>query len=488
MFRHQFTQKEYAMQHKSLVAASLTLILIIIAGVGFVRAQAPQPDDVAAPQAAPGTAFTYQGRLTSGGAPVNGNCDAQFSLFDAASAGTQIGSTQTATISVTNGLFTVALDLGDGAFNGEARWLEIAVRCPAGSGSYTTLSPRQALTPAPYALALRPGALVQADYASSTGGIFNARNTNTAGVNFGVWGQSNGAQGTGVYGLHSAGAGTAPGVYGQTNSTASEAVGVLGVVVSTSPGSYSAAVRGINNGTSGAGIGVWGSQAGSGWGVYGQATGGGIGVHGQAFGSGGIGVYGTAPDSGGIGVYGRGTSSGSGYAGYFYGNVYVFGNFAATGTKSFKIDHPLDPANRYLYHFAQEAPEVQNVYNGVVTLDASGGAVVTLPEYFSALNTGPFRYQLTAIGAPMPNLHVAQEIQGNTFRIAGGAPGQKVSWEVTAIRNDPYLRDYPAVAEVDKPANEKGSYLYPQGYGQPETMGVDYQHRAALHEIESGGD
>jgi len=476
------------MQHKSLVAASLTLILIIIAGVGFVRAQAPQPDDVAAPQAAPGTAFTYQGRLTSGGAPVNGNCDAQFSLFDAASAGTQIGSTQTATISVTNGLFTVALDLGDGAFNGEARWLEIAVRCPAGSGSYTTLSPRQALTPAPYALALRPGALVQADYASSTGGIFNARNTNTAGVNFGVWGQSNGAQGTGVYGLHSAGAGTAPGVYGQTNSTASEAVGVLGVVVSTSPGSYSAAVRGINNGTSGAGIGVWGSQAGSGWGVYGQATGGGIGVHGQAFGSGGIGVYGTAPDSGGIGVYGRGTSSGSGYAGYFYGNVYVFGNFAATGTKSFKIDHPLDPANRYLYHFAQEAPEVQNVYNGVVTLDASGGAVVTLPEYFSALNTGPFRYQLTAIGAPMPNLHVAQEIQGNTFRIAGGAPGQKVSWEVTAIRNDPYLRDYPAVAEVDKPANEKGSYLYPQGYGQPETMGVDYQHRAALHEIESGGD
>jgi len=488
------------MQHKSLVAASLTLILIIIAGVGFVRAQAPQPDDVAAPQAAPGTAFTYQGRLTSGGAPVNGNCDAQFSLFDAASAGTQIGSTQTATISVTNGLFTVALDLGDGAFNGEARWLEIAVRCPAGSGSYTTLSPRQALTPAPYALALRPGALVQADYASSTGGIFNARNTNTAGVNFGVWGQSNGAQGTGVYGLHSAGAGTAPGVYGQTNSTASEAVGVLGVVVSTSPGSYSAAVRGINNGTSDDGIGVWGSQAGSGWGVYGQAFGsGGIGVHGQAFGSGGTGVYGTAPDSGGIGVYGTapdsggigvygGTSSGSGYAGYFYGNVYVFGNFAATGTKSFKIDHPLDPANRYLYHFAQEAPEVQNVYNGVVTLDASGGAVVTLPEYFSALNTGPFRYQLTAIGAPMPNLHVAQEIQGNTFRIAGGAPGQKVSWEVTAIRNDPYLRDYPAVVEVDKPANEKGSYLYPQGYGQPETMGVDYQHRAALHEIESGGD
>ena len=492
------------MQHKSLVAASLTLILIIIAGVGFVRAQAPQPDDVAAPQAAPGTAFTYQGRLTSGGAPVNGNCDAQFSLFDAASAGTQIGSTQTATISVTNGLFTVALDLGDGAFNGEARWLEIAVRCPAGSGSYTTLSPRQALTPAPYALALRPGALVQADYASSTGGIFNARNTNTAGVNFGVWGQSNGAQGTGVYGLHSAGAGTAPGVYGQTNSTASEAVGVLGVVVSTSPGSYSAAVRGINNGTSDDGIGVWGSQAGSGWGVYGQATGGGIGVHGQAFGSGGTGVYGTAPDSGGIGVYGTapdsggigvygGTSSGSGYAGYFYGNVYVFGNFAATGTKSFRIDHPLDPANRYLYHFAVESPEVRNMYEGVVTLDANGEAVVTLPAYFSTLNTGPFRYQLTAIGAPMPNLYIAEEIQGNSFKIAGGVPGKKVSWEVTAVRNDPYVRDHPVQAEVDKPAGERGTYLYPEGYGQPREMGLDYQRNRDLFKNEtqplpSGGE
>ncbi len=190
---------------------------------------------------------------------------------------------------------------------------------------------------------------------------------------------------------------------------------------------------------------------------------------------------GTASTSG-CAVFGWSTGTSAQYAGYFRGDVYVTGDLSASGTKSFQIDHPLNPANCYLYHFAQEGPEVQNVYNGVVTLDANGEAVVALPPYFSALNTGPYRYQLTPIGAPMPNLHVAQEIQGNTFRIAGGVPGKKVSWEVTAVRNDPYLRDHPVRAEVDKPADERGTYLYPQGYGQPETMGLDYQRHAQLPE------
>lgn len=142
----------------------------------------------------------------------------------------------------------------------------------------------------------------------------------------------------------------------------------------------------------------------------------------------------------------------------------------------------MDPAHRYLYHFVREAPEVQNVYNGIVTLDENGEATVILPAYFSALNAGPFRYQLTAIGAPMPNLHIAQEIQDNTFKIAGGVPGKKVSWEVTAIRNDPYLRDHPVQAEVDKPADEQGTYLYPGGYGQPKERdreGEDSRDRQA---------
>jgi hypothetical protein len=134
------------MQRPSLIALGLVLILVMSVGAWRVQAQDAEPDDVMIPQSLAGSAFTYQGRLTSGGAPVNGPCDFQFSLFDAASAGTQIGSTQPATnVSVMNGLFTVAIDFGGGAFNGAARWLEIGVRCPAGSGSYTTLSPRQAL-------------------------------------------------------------------------------------------------------------------------------------------------------------------------------------------------------------------------------------------------------------------------------------------------------------------------------------------------------
>jgi hypothetical protein len=200
------------------------------------------------------------------------------------------------------------------------------------------------------------------------------------------------------------------------------------------------------------------------------------------------GVYGSTDSTTGHGVIGvAGATSGnahgvtgvtnspSGYGGYFIGNVKVVGNFNATGTKSFVIDHPLDPAGQYLYHFAQEAPEVQNVYNGVVTLDANGEAIVLLPAYFSAINTGPYRYQLTPIGAPMPNLYIAEEIQGNRFKIAGGVPGKKVSWEVTAVRNDPYLRDHPVRAEVDKPADERGTYLYPEGYGQPKEKGLRYK-------------
>ncbi|MEP0763039.1 MAG: hypothetical protein HRF48_09940, partial [Chloroflexota bacterium] len=232
---------------------------------------------------------------------------------------------------------------------------------------------------------------------------------------------------------------------------------------------------------------VYGESASTdGNGVYGWATaasGSTRGVYGRSDSTVGAGVVGWAAATSGTtyGVYGV-NSSPSGYAGFFDGRVHVNGNLSAIGSKSFKIDHPLDPANLYLYHFAQEAPEVQNVYNGVATLDVQGEATVTLPAYFSALNIGPFRYQLTAIGAAMPNLHIAQEVQDNTFRIAGGVPGMKVSWEVTAVRNDPYVRDHPAQAEVDKSGEEQGTYLYPAGYGQPPAMGLDYQRHQDLLE------
>ncbi|MBP9901512.1 MAG: hypothetical protein KBH45_08640 [Verrucomicrobia bacterium] len=97
-------------------------------------------------------AFTYQGRLNLGGTPATGQFDLQFSLFDAATAGIQYGITQTNLAApVTNGLFTATLDFGSAVFSGNPRWLEIAVHGP-GDTNYTTLTPRQALTPTPYAI------------------------------------------------------------------------------------------------------------------------------------------------------------------------------------------------------------------------------------------------------------------------------------------------------------------------------------------------
>jgi hypothetical protein len=118
---------------------------------------------------------------------------------------------------------------------------------------------------------------------------------------------------------------------------------------------------------------------------------------------------------------------------------------------------------------------VRNLYQGNAILDANGEAVVTLPDYFDALNADKeFNYQLTCIGGYAP-VYIAEKIAGNRFKIAGGASGLEVSWQVTAIRNDPYLRDHPVQAEVVKSAAEKGTYQYPEGYGQPATAAADYQ-------------
>jgi hypothetical protein len=133
-----------------------------------------------------------------------------------------------------------------------------------------------------------------------------------------------------------------------------------------------------------------------------------------------------------------------------------------TGAKHFKIDDPLDPANKYLYHTSIESPDMMNIYNGTVVLDEGGEAAVKLPDYFEALNRD-FRYQLTCIGGFAP-VYIAQEIVNNTFRIAGGAPGLKVSWQVTGVRHDAYAEAHRSPVEVEKPPTEKGHYLHPELY------------------------
>jgi len=126
----------------SIMAAALLLAL----AAGLAAAQAPASSPL-------GTAFTYQGQLKQDGNPVDGTCDFEFSLWDAPSNGNPIGSTQSPPpVGVADGIFTVQLDFGSGAFQGDARWLEIAVCCPTGCDPKVTLTPRQALTASPYAL------------------------------------------------------------------------------------------------------------------------------------------------------------------------------------------------------------------------------------------------------------------------------------------------------------------------------------------------
>ncbi len=146
--------------------------------------------------------------------------------------------------------------------------------------------------------------------------------------------------------------------------------------------------------------------------------------------------------------------------------VAVIGNFFVTnGSKNFLMDHPLDPANKTLRHSCIESNEVLNIYSGTVILDAQGHATVALPDYFEALNKD-FRYQLTCIGG-YSQVFIEQEVNGNQFKIAGGTPGLKVSWEVSGVRNDPWMRDHPYQSVMEKTGDEKGRYYYPEGYGQP---------------------
>lgn len=159
-------------------------------------------------------------------------------------------------------------------------------------------------------------------------------------------------------------------------------------------------------------------------------------------------------------------------------DVFVLGNLFVSGTKDFKIDHPLDPLNKYLVHASIESSEVLNQYSGNVVLDGKGEARVEFPDWFAVINED-FRYQLTAVGAPGPNLYIAEEIKDNSFTIAGGRPGMKVSWQVTARRNDLYMRAHPFVVEKDKSERERGRYSNPELYGAPAEQGIFPGHKFA---------
>lgn len=174
--------RKYAL---TIVSAVLLTGLVALALNNKAVAQETPPEAVLAPAIDVSSFFSYQGYLTQGGVAVNGSCDFEFRLYNALTAGTQVGPTQPANgQAISAGRFTVLLNFGPNAVDGQARWLQIAVRCPSGSGAFTTLSPRQVLTAAPYALSLRPGAAVTGDVSSA--GILNLTNNSDSSSDIGL--------------------------------------------------------------------------------------------------------------------------------------------------------------------------------------------------------------------------------------------------------------------------------------------------------------
>jgi hypothetical protein len=435
------------------------------------------------------TSWTYQGQLQRSGAAYTGTCDFQFSLWDAASDGTQQGSTQSInSVSVVNGLFTVVLDFAEqfgDQFFGDARWLGTSVQC-SGDGGFTPLDPRQPITAAPYALSLRPGAeivnlsegntLRLARSGPGGGSALSAVNLGP-GTGDGVTAYSENSNGV----SGESGAGNGAGIYGQNNGGGYAGL-FAGPVDVAGPLTVSN-TQGV--GLSGSGItGVSGSTV--------TATG--VGVHGSATGADAVGVWGT--NSTGVAIWGQSTGTGSaiygvntstGYAGEFVGPVLVQGNLFVQGTLfkssgSFRIDHPLDPANKFLSHSFVESPDMKNIYDGNVTTDATGSVIVTLPHYFEALNRD-YRYQLTVLGQ-FAQAIVSRKIAGNSFEIRTDKPGIEVSWQVTGIRQDAYAQANPIVVEEFKPADEQGLYLFPVGFGAGEEKQIGASSRPARPQTE----
>lgn len=468
---------------------------------------------VALAQTPLGTAFTYQGYLEETQAPADGPYDFVFRLHDAVAGGNQVGpSLSQDDVVVTDGVFTVQLDFG-AAFGPDARWLAIEVRPGASGGAYTPLAPRQPVTATPVALFAMSGG----DGLWTQSGTFltNGAGTNFVGINratrvttteyFGVQApvssgyggmyiRTDGAEGAPFYGYavpgqsmwtYFAGDTQSWHVYNDGHRLTVQNDGDVGIgttlpdaklEVTTTTG------HGIHGSTTGASsYGVFGegttagvrgsSGASNGNGVYGVSSGSAAtGVRGDNSSSGagvagycnlGTGVYGQST-GGGYAIYGsNGGSNSNGYAGYFNGRVHVAGTLSkASG--SFKIDHPLDPTNRYLSHSFVESPDMMNIYNGNVTTGADGRAEVTMPEWFDALNRD-FRYQLTAIGT-FAQAIVEREMDGNRFVIRTEQPNVKVSWQVTGVRQDPWAQSHPILVEEDKPAGERGTYLHPEVY------------------------
>jgi hypothetical protein len=328
-----------------------------------------------------------------------------------------------------------------------------------------TLALKWTVAPTPTATA---NAIVKRD---GSGGIaageIEANSTDVGvtatGANNGVYGTTPSTSGNGVWGYNP----NHTGVYGDGG------VGVWGHS-GTGYGVY-----GASYGTNGASDGVHGeTYSGGGSGVAGVNNAGGTGV----YGTGGNGVIAISTTSGGVGLGAYNTSTGDalfaenqsgGFAAFFLGDVDVDGNLSKAGG-SFKIDDPQDPANKYLYHSFVESPDMMNIYNGNVTTDASGNAVVTMPDWFEALNQD-FRYQLTVMGQ-FAQAIVATKMANHQFAIKTDKPSVEVSWQVTGVRHDAWANAHRIPVEQAKADQDRGLYLHPELFGASPDKSIALAH------------
>lgn len=372
--------------------------------------------------------------------------------------------------------------------------------------------------PVPLALAgSSPTHIFRADNASTASGSAALMGISSAatGETFGVFGQTDSVSGRAIYGLATS-VGTAyagyfvnegsnPAVYAQAKAAGLHArattiihqsFGVVGDCIGPIAGS--AGVSGISYAQTAETYGVSGlSKSSSGIGVYGNADslsgdtfGGlfearstsGIGVFAHASRSSGptyavyaltrsgtgVGVYGAVDNTTGtgVGVWGRGESP-TGWG------VYANGRLGASGGKSFRIDHPLDPENKWLLHYCSEGPEPLNVYSGSTTTDAQGFATIHLPDYFEEINRDP-RVQLTVddISDDFVMAKVVGGVNDGVCRIRTSKPRVKVYWEVKAVRHDRWMQKHGAPVEQEKVEQELGKYQHPELYGLPPEMGI----------------
>lgn len=294
------------------------------------------------------------------------------------------------------------------------------------------------------------------------------------GTNYGVRGSIQGPAGSGLHGRADSTTGSTNGVSGTNGSSSGK--GVLGTAYAGTGTTYGGYFQ--SQSTSGRGLFAWASSSsGTTYGLIAQAnSNAGIAVYGDATNTAGatFGGYFVSRSTGGQAVHGAATaSSGTTYgvvgevnSGSGYG-LYFLGRLAGSGTKLFRIDHPLDPLNKYLLHYCAEGPEPMNAYSGTITTDEKGYATITLPDYYDSINKDP-RIQLTVLDEADSDEFVlvkaVSKPRDGAFRIRSSLPGVQVFWRVDAVRNDAFVRKHGAPVEEVKTGPEKGRYQQPSLY------------------------